>query len=67
MTITLQAWWVPLALTVVLWLVALCWPSEPSHGDYDFGPALVGAFRFCGCVIATLVFWLIYFMVRAWS
>ncbi len=65
MTLSIPIWSVPIAFTFFLWAWGILWPVEPSRGDYDFGPALVGAFRLAICVIGTLAVWLFYFMAKS--
>ncbi|MER8990414.1 hypothetical protein [Mesorhizobium sp. M0678] len=46
MNIYLSIWWIPIALTVAIWAAALMWPTEQSHGDYDFSAAFFALVRF---------------------
>ena len=63
MTFTLPFWVIPAVLTVVIWTAAIYWPKGESHGGYPFGEALVATFHIALGIIATLVVWLIFFMV----
>jgi hypothetical protein len=65
MTVTIGYWAIPVLLTLITWGLAILWPMEPSRGDYDFGPAVSGLFRFVGGIIGTLVYWLVYFICLA--
>jgi hypothetical protein len=62
---TLPIWSIPLALTIAIWTWALLAPEPPSRGDYDFSGAFRGLARLAGCIIGTLLFWLVYFMVKS--
>jgi hypothetical protein len=63
MTIAVSAWAFPVCATVVIWAIVLMWPASPRRGDYDFSGAFE-ALLHIGCgVVATLVVWLIFFIV----
>lgn len=56
MAITLGWWMLPAALTVAAWVPFFRY--RPAF-DYDFG----GLFVACGSFIATLIVWLVYFII----
>lgn len=58
-------WWsLPLGLTVITWVAALCAPFRSQGGGYfDIGGAFELIFRLTGAVVATLIFWLVYFII----
>lgn len=62
MAFTVPLFSLPCALTVAIWIVALIWPTGPKGGDYNFGPALKGAFHGLLAIIGTLVVWLVFFV-----
>ncbi|MBG7616518.1 hypothetical protein IWC96_14665 [Brevundimonas sp. BAL450] len=63
MTFSLPFWSIPLAMTVVFWTAAICWPLPPGGGSYDFGTPIRAALHLTLALIATLVVWLVFFMV----
>jgi hypothetical protein len=66
MSMTIPAWAVPLGLTIMIWSWGILMPLPDARGDYDFGPMFSGIFRGVVCIIGTLLFWLLYFMAKAW-
>lgn len=65
MTFTLPIWCLPLGITIVIWLgfiVVGFWP-RPYRGSYDFTGALLGILYLFLAVVATLITWLIYFIL----
>lgn len=62
MTITLGYWLLPLLVTVASGVWAF-WPEPPSYGDYNFGGALVSLAKLGLGVIASLLAWLLYFII----
>jgi hypothetical protein len=59
MQITIDVWAIPLAFTVICFVVALCpWPSD--RGDWL---GIVAFLRFVAAVVLTLIAWLVYFAV----
>lgn len=56
MAITLGWWMLPAVLTVAAWVPFFRY--RPAF-DYDFG----GLFVACGSFIATLIVWLVYFII----
>lgn len=62
MTITIDAWVLPLIGTFLAFFVAI-YVTPSSRGDYDFGP-LVGCIYLplAGC--ASLVMWLVWSLAR---
>ncbi|MER9211573.1 hypothetical protein NKI54_05820 [Mesorhizobium sp. M0663] len=62
MNIYLSIWWIPIALTVAIWAAALMWPTEQSHGDYDFSAAFFALVRFAFASAGSLLVWLAFFI-----
>lgn len=61
--LSLPYWSIPLGLTVLIWVVVSVLPLPRSRGDYDFLQPIIGLFHLACGVIATLVVWLVYFIV----
>jgi hypothetical protein len=59
MTITVAYWAIPLLLTAAIQIAAVFWPAR-SNG---VGLAVEGLVHFGLATIATLLVWLVYFMV----
>ena len=51
MNIPVNKWTIGIAVTVLAWICA--WGGLQQKGDYDFGPAIVGAVL----LIGTLALW----------
>jgi hypothetical protein len=66
MTLTIQAWAVPLVATFILWLAIIVWPMPQRSGDYDFTGPLLAIARLGGGIILTLAFWLLFFIWKSW-
>lgn len=62
----LPFWAIPVFAMGVIWGWAFLMPMPPGRGDFDFTQALSIFFRLAVCVVATLIVWLIYFMIIAW-
>ncbi|TIT08078.1 MAG: hypothetical protein E5V16_08145 [Mesorhizobium sp.] len=62
MNIYLPIWWIPIALTVAIWAAALMWPTEKSHGDYDFSASFFALVRFAFASAGSLLVWLAFFI-----
>jgi hypothetical protein len=60
----MQAWFVLLALNVILVIAYLAQPLPRMNSDFDFGPLFSALFRTAVTVVLTLVTWLIYFICR---
>lgn len=63
MAFTVQLWMIPTALTALIWGVTLMLPTPARSGYYDFGTPLTFLFRGVAALFATLVVWLIYFII----
>lgn len=59
LTVTIGWWLVPLALTIAAWFPTVRY--QPSAGGYL--PDITPLFYAGGSLIATLVVWLIYFII----
>ncbi|BCM83727.1 hypothetical protein [Methylobacterium indicum] len=57
MTVTLAAWCLPLAASLILFAWALL---TPASGTWDFAPV----FRLAGAVVGSLVAWLVWALLR---
>lgn len=69
MTLDIHLGWgaVAIVLTVLIWAWAILADKGPSGGDYNFGPALLGALHGLLAIIGTLAVWLAYFAARAFG
>lgn len=65
MTINLHSWVLPLAITIILFLVGV-WRTErvPSGGDYNFGQSLIGFLWLCIWAVGSLSAWLVWALLR---
>lgn len=64
MTVQISLWMIPTALTLLIWGAAVALPTRaPMGGDYNFGPAFEALTRGVVSVVATLVVWLVYFII----
>lgn len=63
MSVVLPFWTIPLSLTVIIWAAGIYWPKGHPGGGYDFGPAIIAAVHYALAIIATLIVWLIFFVV----
>ena len=66
MTIVLQTWMIPAAISVGLAAWAFLMPLPQEKGDFDFGPLLSGLFRLVVFVVGSLLSWVVYFIVHYW-
>ncbi|MBX3580829.1 MAG: hypothetical protein KF810_02895 [Rhizobiaceae bacterium] len=63
MTVFISIWAIPILLTVLVWVAAFCWPTEPTGGrDYGIGAAISVALRLCLAFTSTLLIWLLFFI-----
>ena len=53
---------VPMVITAIIWAAAILWPTGPSGGSYNWGPAIAAAFHGVLAIIATLLAWLLFFV-----
>lgn len=63
MTLHVSLWWLPIALTIAIWVTTLLWPmSSQGGGAFDIGGALEVLLRGFAAVVSTLIVWLIFFL-----
>lgn len=60
MTVALNIWMAPVAVTVVIWIIALCWPLPKSIGDYSFGRAFAALAIVGSALFASMAVWLLF-------
>lgn len=63
MTFTLPWWSMPLICTIVFFAIAWAKCDSKRQGDYDFFTPLWDIGKFTIALIASLVAWLIYFII----
>lgn len=64
MMIAIPSWSIPLAITIVILVIAARSVPE-GHGDYgNIGAGLVGAIYLAGGIIASLIVWIIYLVLK---
>ncbi len=62
-TASLLLWGIPMLVTIAVWVHVNAKPIPPSRGDYDFSGPFVFFARMIFCVVATLLIWLVTFVV----
>lgn len=68
MTVTLSAWLLPIAATVIVWLAAVFYRAgDYSHDSWGFGAAFDAMLRAVFGSFATLLIWLVFFATMWWQ
>lgn len=63
MTIYFPFWTIPLVLTAIIFGVLALQPAYKKSSAYDFGGPIVALMQVGAAVIATLLAWLVYFVI----